>query len=79
MEWRRITCDERESLWRERGDRLRISATLTDIDGRYGDPQIFTQWEGADDVQVLQDRRFPQPSGERPDLRPCEHYVPEGA
>lgn len=80
MAWRKITCVERDVLLCRAGvDGWRVSASLTDLDGRFGVPEIFTEWsDRATGVPTLRDYRYPQRNGERPDVRPCEHleWVP---
>lgn len=74
-EWRQITCDERDDLYGRENGAWSVGSGLTDLDGEFGDPHMFTEWWDGDQP-VLRDYRWPQPSGEKPDTRPCEHYVP---
>lgn len=76
VEWRQITCAERDELYQAGVDGWRVLGSLTDLSGTHGDPTIFTEWRAEDGTPILRDRRWPQFSGERPDARPCEHYVP---
>lgn len=72
MSWEQISCAEREALYA--GSVLSVGASLTDLDGQYGDPRVLTEWhDRATDVPVLRDQRWPQLSGEKPDARPCRH------
>lgn len=72
--WVPITCEERERL--VHGDqKLTVLSSITDPNGEYGTPRIFTEWGYQDETPVLRDNRWPGrdwPSG--PDERPCEHY-----
>jgi len=82
--WRKITCAERDELFFISGLDLVPIASRTDLGGKFGDPEMFTEWgERAVEVPVLRDYRFPPRYREElstllPDTRPCEHYVPQG-
>lgn len=90
-EWRKITCEEREALVKERGyihdtkaprpDGLTVLAGRSDLFGEFGSPKVFTEWGTADETPVLRDIRHPaidnEPGKTLPDRLPCEHYVPE--
>jgi hypothetical protein len=54
---------------------VRVHSSLTDMDGEFGEPIIFTEWgitksDGSTNV-VLREARWPKD----PD-RDCEHWVP---
>lgn len=71
-EWRPITCAERDDI--ARGPSATAScvlSSLTDLDGRFGEPLVYTEWGDADERPVLRDYRWP-----KDDERDCEHYVP---
>jgi hypothetical protein len=90
-DWRKITCEERETLVQERGyvhhaqaprpDGLTVHASLTDQYGEYGLPKVFTEWGTSDGTPLLRDVRHPAEDLEHnptaKDRLPCEHYVPE--
>jgi hypothetical protein len=44
--WKRATCDEyRDAIFAAGGTQsLRVWGTLTDMDGQFGTPVIFTEW-----------------------------------
>ena len=71
----KITCEERDKLMAE--SKWTPCSSLTDPDGMYGTPTIYTEWE-SEDGRKLQDRRWPR-RGEvsPPDAAPCEHYLRE--
>lgn len=67
--WGEVNCAQRETFFRQYGDRLKPYSALTDPDGQYGTPVVYTEW-GAKE-------------GEKPWLRdyrwidgPCRHYMP---
>ncbi len=72
-EWRKITCEEREAIVRERGYYY----------GEYGLPKVFTEWGTYEGEPVLRDVRHPAEDLEHnpsaPDRLPCEHYVINGS
>lgn len=72
MAWEQISCTDRETLY-ARSD-LSVGASLTDLEGMHGEPQILTEWcDRATEVPVLKDQRWPQRSGVKPDVKPCRH------
>lgn len=73
--WTQVSCEERERIYK--AARPRPSASLTDLSGRYGDPQIFTEWADANEAPVLRDYRWPNAEDGKPDARPCQHWIPE--
>lgn len=87
VEWRKITCEEREAIVRERGyyypdqraGGLAVHSSLTDHYGEYGLPKVFTEWGTYEGEPVLRDVRHPAEDLEHnPDAKdrlPCEHYV----
>lgn len=90
-DWKQITCAEREALIDERGrshngfsteSGVGVISGRTDLGGF--PPIIETVWGEADETPVLKDVRHPArhdfPDDEpAPDLKPCEHWVPEAA
>ena len=77
MTWVQITCKEREALVDSLGrsfngfstdSGISVTSSLTDVDGEYGDPHIFTEWGRGDHGTdpVLQDERWPG-------CEDCEH------
>lgn len=84
MTWRKITCAERDEAM-ARYDLVPISS-LTDIDGEFGTPSIFTEWgDRTTEEPCLRDQRWPPrytsqemaDYATREDDRPCEHYLNE--
>lgn len=85
--WRKITCQEREAIVRERGyyypDKraggLCVHSARTDHYGQYGLPMAFTEWGTYEDEPVLRDVLHPALDLEHnpgaKDRLPCEHYV----
>lgn len=65
--WRQVTCSERDEVFRSMALPI-VASSLTDPEGRYGDPVIFTEWaDDADrDAAVLRDY-----------LPNCTHFVPD--
>lgn len=55
-------------------ERVRVVSSLTDLDGMFGRPEVFSEWafhrEGHADLVALREHRWPE------DDRPCEHWVP---
>lgn len=82
--WLRITCYERDehfALAKDTGGIEPISG-LTDPDGEYGTPLVFTEWARKDsDEPLLRDYRYPNEdgSGSGPDAAPCKHYFYVGS
>jgi hypothetical protein len=81
-EWRKISCVEREDLIDEKGrsfngfhdeSGIGVLSSLTDPDGTYGSPRVFTEWGYDYDQPVLRDERYPGTD------RPCEHHAWEPA
>ena len=73
--WSRISCEERNEHYAlaERTGGLSPVSSLTDPDGNYGSPVIFTEWGRKDsDEPLLRDYRYPVVGA--PDSRPCVHY-----
>lgn len=67
---RKIECKERDELGKTGG--WSVGATLTDPDGNFGEPRIFTEWWRGNE-RVSDERRPNRYGGE--DVAPCEHYV----
>lgn len=64
--WAEVSCHERDGM---QDDMLRPISSLTDPEGEFGSPIIFTEWGFNDDHPVIRDYRVP---GEG-----CTHYVNE--
>jgi len=74
--WRRVSCEERDDVYNAGIDGWGVGSSLTDLDGLYGEPQMFTEWwDKATERPVLRDRRYPSRDLGRRDLRPCEHHL----
>lgn len=76
--WREVSCETRDRfMWGvgdERGhaERLCVFSSLTDPDGTYGPPVIYTEWGVKDGEKPwLRDYRYPS-DGDR-----CAHFMPE--
>ena len=69
-----IPCGDRDEAL---GDKKEWTATasLTDIDGEFGEPHIYTRWEHARRDYAIEDYRWPSRGGTSPDVRPCEHWA----
>lgn len=63
--WREINCREAD-LIRRQGAGLSVGSSLTDPDGQYGRPVVFTEWWWGDEP-VLRDRRTPGQG--------CRHFI----
>ncbi len=62
--WAEVSCHERDGM---QDDMLRPISSLTDPEGEFGSPIIFTEWGFNADHPVIRDYRVP---GEG-----CTHYV----
>jgi hypothetical protein len=71
--WRPTSCFEADVI-RRQGSGLSVASSLTDQDGEYGQPTIFTEWWWNDRIPVLRDYRYPGQHG-APDYRPCRHFI----
>jgi len=61
-DWLPITRDEYVGVIQQAGgiDALTVAASLTDPDGVYGEPQIYTAWAMKDeDVPLVDHRDYP--------------------
>lgn len=59
--WRSIDCREAD-LIRRQGAGLIVASSLTDTEGRYGEPVVFTEWwwrTAKGEEPVLRDYRYP--------------------
>ena len=66
--WHQIPCAQRDPMVQA----LHPFSSLTDLDGEYGTPIVYTEWGvSSPDRAVLRDYRWPN-SG-----RVCEHWVPD--
>jgi hypothetical protein len=78
--WTRIPCMERDEHYDIAGEHLKPLSSLTDLDGEFGSPVVFTEWGRDDqDEPLLRDYRYPKQSDPGSDYRPCEHYFYTGA
>ena len=73
---KKLECDERDAILLDPNtgrvaESWSIAASLTDLEGEFGEARIETTWERAG-VHV-QDVRHPAVGG-GPDVKPCEHY-----
>jgi hypothetical protein len=84
MSWRQVSCEERDAFYAAGIEDWCPGSTLTDLDGQFGEPEMFIEWWDRETEQPqLRDQRWPRRGGERPDARPCQHHVwdedaPEG-
>lgn len=73
--WRQADCVERDGIIMPDGVRdesFRCFSSLTDMDGEYGEPIIYTEWGLHDpDRAIIRDYRWPKSE------RTCEHWVPK--
>lgn len=68
--WVHATCIERDILFKS--SQLTVWSGLTDLDGTYGAPCMFTEWGSADGTTpVVADLRWIAED----DKRPCEHRI----
>ena len=63
--WKQISCDDSDHIWRDSEGSLKVTSSLTDPDGCYGEPIIFTEW-WLNNHPLLRNYRKP---GKR-----CTHY-----
>jgi hypothetical protein len=75
VEWRQITCAERDALYQVGNASWRVLARRTDLGGIFGRPTIYTEWGTREEGPRLRDWRWPSSDG-GPDAEPCKHYVP---
>ena len=71
--WITATCKERDEVFY--ANELSVWSGLTDLDGEYGIPSMFTEWGSYDGTTpIVADLRYT----EEGTTRPCEHriYVP---
>ena len=64
--WHQIACAESDTIRPNKHPR----SSLTDMDGRFGEPIIYTEWEDDAGVPVLREYLWPKSA------RECEHWVP---
>jgi hypothetical protein len=70
--WIEVTCRERDRVWAENEQTVVTTSSLTDPDGIYGDPIIYTEWGlRTDDGHEAILRDYIK-RGES-----CTHYAPE--
>lgn len=66
--WTRITCQESDEHLSIMGSNARVFSSLTDPDGAFGSPVVFTEWGRDDsDEPILRNYRYPVDGS-------CEHY-----
>lgn len=46
----------------------RVNSSLTDLDGQYGEPVVYTEWALSNGIPILRDYRYPKSD------RTCEHF-----
>ena len=63
--WHKVGCRDSDDL---RTQSLSVASSLTDPDGHYGPPVVFTERALAGGTPTLRDYRYPHSD------RPCEHY-----
>ncbi len=69
-DWREVTCEESEVV---RDGGVTPLSSLTDIDGTYGRPVIYTEWARPDGEEpILRDYLY-EPHTDDPK---CHHFVP---
>lgn len=71
-EWEEIDCFTSNGI----RSGLKPVSSLTDLEGEFGRPVVYTEWASPDDDSkpVLRDYRWPG----GPDSR-CKHYIPKEA
>ena len=69
--WREVSCREAD-LIRRQGAGLTVASTLTDPDGNFGSPIVFTEWWWGDTTPVLRDYRYPKAEEYRAG---CTHFI----
>jgi hypothetical protein len=73
--WQRVPCIIGDLI--RAHEQVTPASSLTDPDGIYGAPIVYTEWALRDsDEPVLREYRYPGGEG-KPDRLPCDHYVPE--
>lgn len=71
--WDPITCEHREALMASHD--LTVGAPLTDLGGRFGEPEIYTEWvDRGTGEPALRDYRYPSADG-GPDRKACRHLA----
>jgi len=76
--WRLVTCREADVI-RRQGAGLQVASGLSDLNGQYGKPIVFTEW-WWDNEPVLREYRYPADNGAYD--TPCAHWIatsPEAA
>lgn len=72
--WQKISCTERDEHYQIAEQALEPVSSLTDPDGQFGTPIVFTEWARRDsDESLLRDYRWPA-EGVSAGARICEHY-----
>jgi len=67
--WTQVSCPASDRIRDEHLDKV-VSSSLTDLDGEYGDPVVYTEWS-VGDVPLLRDYRWVATE------RECEHWIPD--
>lgn len=67
--WHKVGCRNSDDL---RARSLSVSSSLTDPDGQFGTPVVYTEWALAGGTPILRDYRYPGS-----DI-PCAHYERKG-
>lgn len=66
--WVKVTCEESDRCREDRD--LKVFSSLTDMEGTYGEPVIYTEWGDREtDRPVVRDYRWLKSD------RDCEHYL----
>ena len=75
--WVAVACEVADAI--RHCESLKPTASKTDLDGEYGEPEVFTEWSviypSGREVPVLREHRWPSGSDGVVDLKPCEHYA----
>lgn len=71
--WDEVTCQDREQFFDRYGEHLKPYSSLTDPDGQYGKPTIYTEWGSKTrDTPWLRDYRYPE-------RKSCAHFMPNAS
>lgn len=70
--WVPVSCHVADVI--RHSDMMHPISTLTDLDGGFGEPQVYTMWGFDDERPVMREWRWPGGFG-KPDVKPCEHEV----
>lgn len=81
-EWQAVPCVVADAI--RHNPNVFVTSGYSDIAGRFGKPEVYTEWGLTESTPVLREHRWPDeraadaPRGvlDYPDVAPCEHYVP---